>query len=317
MLPTMRARIPKEEKERALFRHAARNYGVFHREEARDLGYSDSAIGRMVAMGRVERLWPCVFRLTSAPTTAEQRAKAATLYVGEGAWLSHRWAAFHHGMIDTVGGPVEILTDRERRSRPGLKIRRVKDMPRHDVRTLASIPLTNTIRTMIDLAGVLPIQRFESVLDDCIWRGLVAVPRLIQRLNDRGSRGRKGAKLLRELLAERDDGCAIPLNVLERKFLKVLRTAGLDEPEKQLPVASDTSSRWRLDFAYPQHKVLIEVDGGRWHSGKQQASRDRRRDNVMNIRGWTVLRFTWDDVVHRPQYVVEQVKRALGIVELW
>jgi hypothetical protein len=37
----------------------------------------------------------------------------------------------------------------------------------------------------------------------------------------------------------------------------------------------------------------------------------------MNIRGWTVLRFTWEDVVHNPAYVVEQVKRALGIVELW
>ena len=79
----MRARIPKEEKERALFRHAARNYGVFHREEARSLGYSDPAIGRMVAMGRAERLWSSVFRLMSAPTTVGQRAKAATLYVAK------------------------------------------------------------------------------------------------------------------------------------------------------------------------------------------------------------------------------------------
>ena len=317
MLPGMRAQIPREEKERALSRHAARNHGVFHREEARLFGYSDSAIGRLIATGRVERVWPSVFRLMSVPASAAQRAKAATLYVGEGAWLSHRWAAFHHGMINTVGAPVEILTDGERRSKPGLKIRRVKDISPHDVRTLRSIPVTNTIRTMIDLAAVLPAQRFESVLDDCIWRGLVAVPRLIHRLNDLGSRGRRGTKLLRELLIERDDGCAVPLNVLERKFLKVLRSAGLDEPEKQMSIASDTSSQWRLDFAYPQHKVVIEVDGGRWHSGRQQASRDRRRDNVMNIRGWTVLRFTWDDVVHRPRYVVEQVKRALGIVELW
>lgn len=166
MLLGMRARITKEEKERALFRHAARNYGLFHREGARSLGYSDSAIDRLVATGRVERLWPSVFRLMFAPASVAQRARAATLYVGEGAWLSHRWAAFHHGMTDTVGGPVEILTNRERRSRPGLKIRRVKDMPRHDVRTLRSIPVTNKIRTMIDLAAVLPVQRFESVLDD-------------------------------------------------------------------------------------------------------------------------------------------------------
>jgi very-short-patch-repair endonuclease len=313
----MRARITKEAKERLLFRHAARNYGVFHREEALSFGFSNSAISRLISSGRVERLWPSVFRLASAPTSFGQRAKAATLYVGDGAWLSHRWAAAHQGMTDEAAGPVEILTERERRSRPGLRIQRVVAMPRHDVRTLRSIPVTNTIRTMIDLAAVLPAQRLESVLDDCIWRGLVAVPRLIDRLDELGSRGRRGAKVLRDLLAERDDGCAIPLNVLERKFLKVLRMAGLDEPEKQVSMPAEGGGHWRLDFVYRQHKVLIEVDGGRWHSGKQQATEDRRRDNAMNVRGWTVLRFTWEDVVHRPRYVVENVKRALGLVELW
>ena len=312
----MRARVPKEEKERSLLRHAARNYGVFHREEVRSLGYSDAAIGRMVAVGRVERLWPSVFRLASAPSTVEQRAKAATLYVGEGAWLSHRSAAAHHGMIDGVPGTVEIVTIRDRRSRPGLKIRRVAKMPSHNVRTLRSIPVTNPVRTMLDLVAVFSPSRLETVLDDCIWRGFVTVPRLIHRINSLGSAGRKGTALLRELLEQRDDGCAIPLNVLERKFLKLIRTSGLDEPEKQVSVPAEGSGRWRLDFVYPQHKVLIEVDGGRWHSGKQQASEDRR-DNTMNLRGWTVLRFTWEDVVHRPLYVVEQVKRALGIAELW
>jgi hypothetical protein len=313
----VRARIPREEKERLLFRHAAKNYGVFHREEALSFGFSTSAISRLVASGRLERLWPSVFRLVSTPTSFMQKAKAAALYVGDGAWLSHRWAAAHHGMTDTAAGFVEIVTERVRRSRPGLKIQRVGAMPRHDVRTLRSIPVTNTIRTMIDLAAVLPAPRLESVLDDCIWRGLVAVPRLIDRLDELGLRGRKGAGLLRDLLAERDDGCAIPLNVLERKFLKVLKKAGPDEPEKQISVPAEGSGHWGLDFVYPQHKVLIEVDGGRWHSGKQQATEDRRRDNTMNIRGWTVLRYTWEDVVHRPHHVVEHVKRALGIVELW
>lgn len=62
----------------------------------------------------------------------------------------------------------------------------------------------------------------------------------------------------------------MPLNVLERKFLKVLRTAGLDEPEKQASVPAEGSGRWRLDFAYPQHKVLIEVDGA---AGTRENSR--------------------------------------------
>ena len=85
----------------------------------------------------------------------------------------------------------------------------------------------------------------------------------------------------------------------------------------KVSVQAEGSGDWRLDFVYPQQKALIEVDGGRWHSGKQQASEDRRRDNTMNVRGWTVLRFTWEDVVHRPLNVVEQVSRALGIAELW
>jgi predicted transcriptional regulator of viral defense system len=189
MLSEMRARTPKEEKERLLFRHAARNHGVFHREEALSFGFSNSAISRLVSSNRIERLWPSVFRLASAPTSFRQKAKAATLYVGEDAWLSHRWAAAHHGMTDAAGGPVEILTERDRRSRPGLKIQRVAAMPPHDVRIFRSIPVTNTIRTMLDLAAVLPAQRLESILDDCIWRGLVAVPRLIDRLDELGSRG--------------------------------------------------------------------------------------------------------------------------------
>lgn len=313
----MRSRIPKHEKERALHEHAARNHGVFHRKEALSFGFSNSAITRLVESGRAERLWPSVFRITSAPVTGEQKAKAVTLFIGDEAWLSHRSAAVHHGMIDGAPSTVEVVTTRDRRSRPGLRVRRVTDMPRHDVRSLRSIPVTNSIRTMLDLAAVLPAGRLETVLDDCIWRGFVTVPRLIGRLEGMGSRGRKGTQVLRELLRQRDDGCTIPLNVLGRRFLKLIRNSGLDEPEKQMPVVSDTSSRWRLDFAYPQHKVLIEVDGGRWHSGRQQRNSDRRRDNSMNVRGWTVLRFTWEDVVHDPLYVVERVKRALGIAELW
>jgi hypothetical protein len=33
----------------------------------------------------------------------------------------------------------------------------------------------------------------------------------------------------------------------------------------------------------------------------------------MNVRGWVVLRFTWEDVMNDPAYVIDQVRRALGI----
>jgi very-short-patch-repair endonuclease len=45
--------------------------------------------------------------------------------------------------------------------------------------------------------------------------------------------------------------------------------------------------------------------------------RDAERDNYLNLRGWTVLRFTWHDLVERPQYVLGQVRQALGIRHLF
>ena len=299
-----------------LARRAAPNYGIFSRADTRALGITDSALGRLVESGQAERLLPNVFRLTSVARSWHQNAKAATVHGGEEAWLSHRSAAYHLGILDHRPDVIEVVSRRDVRSRPGFKFRHVQRILRSDVRTVKCIPVTDPFRTLIDLAAVLSVDRLEATLDDALWRGFVIVPRLLQRLDAIGSSGRKGTRALRELLAVRDDGCAVPLNVLERRFLKIIRGGGLEEPEKQVPMKSDGPRKWRLDFVYPHHKVIIEVDGGRWHAGRQRQKRDRRRDNVMNVRGWTVLRFTWEDVMYDPAYVIRLVKEALGIHQL-
>ena len=124
--------------------------------------------------------------------------------------------------------------------------------------------------------------------------------------------GRRRTRVLRDLLAVRGEGLAHPLSVLEQQLLAVLRDAGIEEPDKQVPTTSDDGEQWRLDFVYPQHKVHIEVDGRRYHAGRREQRSDRRRDNFMNTEGWIVLRFTWEDVMNDPGYVVAQVLKALG-----
>lgn len=73
----------------------------------------------------------------------------------------------------------------------------------------------------------------------------------------------------------------------------------------------------RVDFVYPEQRVVVEVDGSRWHAGRQALRRDAERDNYLNVRGWTVLRFTWFDLIERPDYVVEQIRLALGVHRLF
>ncbi len=52
----------------------------------------------------------------------------------------------------------------------------------------------------------------------------------------------------------------------------------------------------RVDFAYPDQRLAIEVDGFAAHSTVDAFRRDRSRQNALVTAGWTVLRFTWTEV---------------------
>lgn len=51
--------------------------------------------------------------------------------------------------------------------------------------------------------------------------------------------------------------------------------------------------RFRLDLAWPEHKVGIEVQGGVWirgaHSGGKGQLRDMEKRNLSTLAGWRVL----------------------------
>ncbi|HEX4016116.1 MAG TPA: DUF559 domain-containing protein [Frankiaceae bacterium] len=68
----------------------------------------------------------------------------------------------------------------------------------------------------------------------------------------------------------------------------------------------------RLDMAWASVKVAVEADGRAYHDAPQALYRDRHRANDLALAGWTILRFTWADLLRRPQWVVSQVRRALN-----
>ena len=101
---------------------------------------------------------------------------------------------------------------------------------------------------------------------------------------------------------------------LESSVIRVLRKSCISLPERQVTV--DWEDCHRLDFCYPAHNLIIEVDGRKWHASRKRFERDRRRDNAVSLEGKRVIRFTWTDVMRDESYVVRTVKRALGIQEL-
>lgn len=52
---------------------------------------------------------------------------------------------------------------------------------------------------------------------------------------------------------------------------------------------------YRLDFAWPDKKKCIEIDGSQHESGKQFES-DKRKDQKLLEEGWQVLRIKWKDI---------------------
>jgi len=93
-------------------------------------------------------------------------------------------------------------------------------------------------------------------------------------------------------------------------LVAILRDAGLPEPTRQYEVRNGDGVVARIDFAYPDRRLAIELDGFECHTNRFQ--RDRSRQNGLVLRGWTVLRFTWADVVERPDYVVATLATALA-----
>jgi len=89
--------------------------------------------------------------------------------------------------------------------------------------------------------------------------------------------------------------------------VKLLRTAGISGWVLGLPFGP-----YKIDLAFPDVKVAIEIDGWAWHVDQDRFVGDRRKQNALVRAGWTVLRFTWHDLTRTPGAVVAQIAAALA-----
>jgi very-short-patch-repair endonuclease len=85
---------------------------------------------------------------------------------------------------------------------------------------------------------------------------------------------------------------------LEELFSYYVRVAGLPTPEREIrPIPS---RHWRIDFAWPEHLLAVEIEGGTWVAGRHSRgagfAKDCEKYNALQMAGWTVLRFTGDQV---------------------
>jgi very-short-patch-repair endonuclease len=294
--------------DRELAELAALQHGVVDRTDARVRGLTDDAIHRRLQAGRLVQAHPGVYLLPGAPDTWHQRLFAACRAAGREAVVSHRSAAALWGLFD--GGYVEVTVRRTKGPTPlGVTVHRSRDLQPGHTTLREGIPVTNPLRTMIDLGAV----STDDVVAEAIERGLVrrlfSVAALEWVLTDLAKPGRRGCGGLRRVLDDRALGVAPSDSVLEARMARLLRSYGLPTAvfHHWVPEA-----RAELDFAYPARRLAIEIDGFEIHGTAPAMSADHDRHNRLVAAGWSVLRFTWYQVVRQPGSVAQRLLDVLG-----
>ncbi|HEX6752477.1 MAG TPA: DUF559 domain-containing protein [Solirubrobacterales bacterium] len=164
-------------------------------------------------------------------------------------------------------------------------------------------------RTLLDIAAVLPEWELRKVIAQAEVLGILdfsAMRKLIRR-----SRGRRGVARLRFIFEELDPATKRTRSELERRFLRLCRNSGLPRPE--VNVALDIGDgRIEVDFLWRDAGLVVEVDGRQFHDTASAFQRDRWREQRLQLAGWRVSRWTWQQVENEPGRVTKTIRALLG-----
>ena len=127
-----------------------------------------------------------------------------------------------------------------------------------------------------------------------------------------GGRGHPGIGRFRDLVVQRVGGQRPTENPLEDELFALIRRFGLPDPVRQFPLQLPSGRQIRMDGAYPERFVDLEADGRRYHGGQFPPRRaDSERDRQCSEAGWTVLRFTAEDIRLHPRTVADVIAAVL------
>jgi hypothetical protein len=256
------------------------------------MGIGVKAIDHRLKVGRLRSVYRGVYAVGHDAIPLRGTLTAALLVVGEGSALSHRTAAGLWKILPSLPPFVELATTTSRaRSRPRLVVHRTRTL---DCYTRDGLPVTAPLRTLLDLAATRPRAEVERACSEALVLRLVAPEAL-------GTATGPGSAILARIAGE---GIAPTRSELERRFLKAIS----DLPR---PLVNERVGPYLVDFLWPSVRLVVEVDGARFHDHHIARRRDHARDTELQLRGYLVVRFTWQDVVREPETVAARIGRLV------
>jgi hypothetical protein len=285
---------------------ADRQGGVISRTQLVALGFSAAAIDRRVRAGRLHLLYRGVYSVGHRVVGVIGRLWAAVLACGQGSVVSHASAAAALEIRASAARTIDVTVGPGGRARrPGIRMHRSGLLSPDEVTTLDGLPITTPARTLLDLAASgLRGRRMESALDQALQRGLdfAELQRLLARYPTR-----PGSPFLNAQLSRYAVGTVDTRSELEELVLELCEAHGLPRPHVNCVIEGKVR-----DFHWPHAGLVVEADSYRWHRSPSALNDDRERDVILMLAGYRFLRFTWEQVTGRRDYVVRALLRALA-----
>ena len=273
-------------------------------EQLAALGLSRDARKRRVAQRRLIPQYPGIYAVGHDDLTERGRFRAVVWAGGEGALLSGRAAARLLGLWERSVREATITVPFPRCPRlPG--VTRARALGPRDRTHVRGIPCLSVSRLLVALAGTEQPPAVEAAFERAERKGWIR-PDLIERM----AYNRPGAVTLRALLATHRPKTRATKSLLERRLLAGLRRSGLPEPIVNGHLELD-GTIIEPDLMWPDHRVLVELDGLDTHGTRSAMRRDRRRDRRTLRAGWIPLRATWDDVDQDLDAVISDIAGTL------
>ncbi len=285
---------------------ARRQHGVVRRSDLEGIGFSEEAVEHRLATGRLHPVSPGVYAVGRPDLTPKGRWMAAVLACGDDAVLSHRSAAELWGFGHEEPGRIDVSIRRKGKiRRKGIKVRARPSLDASSVVVRFGIPVTRPVQTLIDLATELKLLRLERAVNEADKLDLID-PEALRRALD-AYVGMPGVRTLRTML----DRHTFRLSDSDLEIYFRPLAIAADFP---LPLTKHWVLGYEVDFWFPDHGLVVETDGLRYHRTPSQQARAAKRDQKHTAAGLRVLRFTHWQIAHAPNEVTDVLRRIRRVL---
>jgi hypothetical protein len=289
---------------------AAPRHDVMTTAELGAFGLGPAAVARRAAEGRLFRQYRGVYSVGRPDLTVAGRRMAAVLACGPQAVLSHRSAAAQLALLADGRSVVDVTVPGRRAPRPraGIRVHSSTTLIAADTTTVDGIPCTSVARTIVDLGDHEPARLVERAVDQSealqIF-DLTAIEDVLERVGPR-----RGAGVVKSLLAQRREP-VLTNREFEERFLGLVRVAGLAVPAVNAWIVAGEWA-YQADFLWRAERLVVETDSREFHMHPKAFEHDRLRDQRLTLAGYTVVRFTWRQLVADPGRVAAVVRDLLA-----